>query len=141
MADDALECALRVLRHRDRSLDEVERHLQARGFSEHERAQAIATLQRTGLVDDSRYAEARAASLAARGAGNELIRYELAEAGVSSELVEEALERLEPEVTRARRIVVSRGGGRKTARYLSGKGFANAVVRAAVAEESEDELG
>ena len=141
MADDALECALRALRHRERSLDQVDRHLQARGFSEAERGQAIATLVRTGLVDDIRYAEARAGSLAGRGAGNELIRYELAEAGVSSELVEDALERLEPEVTRARRIVVSRGGGGKAARYLSAKGFPDAVVRTAVAEESEDELG
>ena len=141
MADDALECALRALRHRDRSIGQIDRHLEARGFSKSDRGQAIATLIRTGLVDDSRYAETRAASLAARGAGNELIRYELAEARVSSELVEEVLERLEPEVTRARRIVLSRGGGPRTARYLSGKGFADAVVRTAIAEESEDELG
>jgi len=38
--------------------------------------------------------------------------------------VEAALEALEPEVERARRLVERRGKGARTARFLTGKGFA-----------------
>jgi len=141
MADDAFECALRALRHRDRTEREVEDHLRARGFSEEDRSRAVETLRRTGLVDDERFANARASSLANRGAGNALIRARLAEAGVAHELVDGALETIEGEVTRARRVVVSRGASPRTARYLHGKGFSDDVVGAVIAEGDGGELG
>jgi len=141
MADDAFECALRALRHRDRTEYELEEHLQARGFSEVDRARAVETLRRTGLVDDERFAHARAASLAERGAGNALIRARLAGAGVAHDLVDGALEAVEGEVVRARRIVGRRGASPKTARYLYGKGFSDDVIRAVIAEGDGGELG
>jgi SOS response regulatory protein OraA/RecX len=141
MADPAFECALRALRHRDRAMLEIEEHLRARGFSDDDRAQAIETLRRTGLVNDERFAQARASSLAGRGAGNVLIRARLAEAGVAHELVEQALGAVEPELTRARRIVVDRGASPKTARYLYGKGFSEDVVRAVIARGDVNALG
>jgi SOS response regulatory protein OraA/RecX len=130
MADesDVLECALRSLRHRDRSVRELEQRLELRGFSESERGHAIETLLRTGLVDDRRFAEARACSLAERGASDVLIRHTLGLAGVSSELVEEALQDVLPEAERVRHIVSRRGSGPRTARYLLGKGFSEEVV-------------
>lgn len=137
---DALELALRALRVRDRSERELEERLDARGVPETERKEAIATLQRTGLLDDRRFAEGRASALAGRGAGDALIRHELASAGVAGELVEEALASVDPELERARSVVARRGSGVKTARYLSGKGFSQDVV-GAVAGGSEDELG
>jgi len=141
MSDDVVECALRALRHRDRTEREIEQHLRARGFSEEDRLRAVETLRRTGLVDDERFAHARASSLADRGAGDALIRARLAQAGVAHELVDGALEAVEREMTRARRIVVTRGASPKTARYLPGKGFSDDVVGAVIAEGDGGALG
>jgi len=137
---DAQEVALRSLRARDRSVQEVEARLAAAGVAEQERMQVIESLRRTGLLDDRRFAEGRASSLAARGAGDALIRHELAAAGIAEEIVEDVLETLEPELERARAIVVRRGPGARTARYLTGKGFSGDVV-GAVATGVDDELG
>jgi regulatory protein len=141
MIDDAVEQALRDLRHRDRSAAEVDRRLEARGVGEVERRNALETLVRTGVVDDRRYAESRASSLADRGAGNTLIRQELLHAGVEADVVEDALVAIPPERERAGLIVARRGGGAKTARYLAGKGFAEDVVHAVVAQSHDEALG
>jgi regulatory protein len=140
-AEDAYECALRALHHRDRTEFEIEEHLRARGFLDDDRSQAVETLRRNGLVDDERFAHARASALAERGAGNALIRARLAEAGVARDLVDGALEAVEGEVARARRIVGRRGASPKTARYLYGKGFSEGVIRAVIAEGDGGELG
>lgn len=126
----ALDTALRALRHRDLSATELERRLGARGFAEPEREEALATLRRTGVLDDRRFAESRAAALSDRGAGDALIRYDLERAGIDSELVEDALLLLAPEAERARRVVERRGPGPKTNRYLRGKGFSDETVAA-----------
>jgi regulatory protein len=141
MTDDAYECALRALHHRDRTEFEIEEHLRARGFADDDRSRAVETLRRNGLVDDERFAQSRASSLAERGAGNGLIRARLAGAGVAHDLVDGALETVEGEVARARRIVGRRGASPKTARYLYGKGFSGDVIRAVIAEGDGGELG
>jgi SOS response regulatory protein OraA/RecX len=137
----AVDAALRALRHRDLSATDLEHRLAAKGYDEMERADALATLQRTGLQDDRRFAESRAESLAARGAGDALVRHELVRAGVDDELVAEAIALLEPEHERALRIAERRGHGPKTARYLSGKGFSDDSIGAVVASSDGDELG
>ena len=96
---------------------------------------------RTGLLDDRRFAAARAERLAERGAGDALIRHDLLRAGLDVDLVEHALTALESERERAERIVARRGSGPKTARYLSGKGFSEDVVHAVVARAVDDALG
>ena len=131
----ALEAALRALRHRDLSETELDRRLEAKGFSAGERESALETLRRTGLVDDRRFAESRAATLAARGSGDALIRHELGRAGLASELVAEALDTLASEEERARVVVARRGAGARTARYLSTKGFSEETVAAFVATD------
>ncbi|MGH3137838.1 MAG: regulatory protein RecX [Gaiellaceae bacterium] len=141
MSDDAYECALRALHHRDRTEHEIEQHLRDRGFSEADRARTLGALRRTGLVDDERFAHARAASLAERGAGNALIRARLADAGVPDEVVAAALDTVGDETTRARHIVERRGGSPKTVRYLYGKGFSDDVIRAVIADRDDGELG
>ena len=141
MSDDAYECALRALHHRDRTEFEIDERLRARGFSDDQRSRAIETLRRTGLVDDERFAHARASSLAERAAGDALIRARLAEAGVAHELIDDALDAVEREVVRARRVVGRRGPSPKTARYLYGKGFSEGVIRAVIAEGDDGELG
>jgi len=140
VADEALESALRALRHRDRTARELDRRLAERGFDASERERALDTLRRTGVVDDERYAHNRAEALAARGAGDELIRHELDAAGVDAELAEVAVGSVEPELERARRIVESRGRSPKTARYLRGGGYAHDTVSAVVASDAGREL-
>jgi regulatory protein len=127
-AGAALESALAALARRDLSAAELERKLAAKGFAEDDREDALATLRRTGVVDDGRFASARAASLAARGAGDALIRHDLERAGTAPEAVEAALAELEREHVRARRIVERRGDGPKTRRYLAGKGFSEEAI-------------
>jgi len=138
---DAVDAALRALRHRDLSANDLEQRLEAKGYDERERADALATLQRTGLQDDRRFAESRAESLATRGAGDALVRHELVRAGLDDELVADAVALLEPERERALRIAERRGHGPKTARYLAGKGFSEDSIGAVVASSDGDELG
>jgi regulatory protein len=136
-----VQAALRLLRHRDRSLAQVDRALRARGVEDSVRADALATLTRTGLVDDDRFAERRAAMLAGRGAGDALIAHDLKAAGVPPDVIDDAVAALEDEHARARRIVRRRGASPKTARYLAGKGFSEDVVREVVARAGDDALG
>ena len=133
-----MESALRALRHRDRSAAQIDDQLASRGISEDQRVEALATLERTGLVDDRRFAAARAERLADRGAGNAFIRHDLLRAGVDAELVDESVTALESERERAERIVARRGPGAKTARYLAGKGFSEDVIRTVVAHAEDD---
>ena len=138
---DALDHALRALRHRDRSTVEIGRYLESRGVTDDERRTALETLVRTDLVDDRRYAERRGHSLADRGAGNALIRYELARAGLDPDVVDDVLASLRPERERAEAIVARRGAGPKTARYLAGKGFSNDVAETFIAQPRDETLG
>jgi SOS response regulatory protein OraA/RecX len=137
----ALEAGLGSLRHRDLTAHELEHKLTARGFGEEERQEAIATLQRTGLLDERRFAENRARALVSRGAGDAFIRFELERAGVAADLVEEVLDALEPERVRAAAVIARRGATPKTARYLAAKGFSPAAVAEAIASGRDEELG
>ena len=132
---DAVEEGLRALRARDRSAAELDARLQQRGVPAAERADALATLERIGYVDDERFARTRAESLAERGSGDALIRHDLERRGIAAEHVEAALAELEEERERAARIIRRRGPGAKTARYLASRGFGNEALEAAVAAE------
>ena len=122
-SEDAVEQALRALRHRDRSTAELDARLERRGVGEVEREQALETLERVGYVDDERFARTRAEQLAARGAGDALIRHDLEGRGLAAEHVDAALATLEPERDRAAEIAARRGRSLKTARYLASRGF------------------
>jgi regulatory protein len=140
MPDDAVEQALRALRHRERTAGQVDAHLAERGFGEQEREAAIETLARTGIVDDRRFAESRAATLARKGAGDAFIRHDLTAAGVDREVVEDALATLDDEAKRARQVVERRGASARTVRYLVAKGFPADVARTVVAESMAEAL-
>lgn len=137
---EAAEDALRALAARERSVAELDRRLAAGGYDADERGRALAGLVRSGLVDDVRYARARADALARRGAGDALVRFELHRAGIADDLVEDALAALPPEAERAERIAARRGRGARTARYLQAKGFSDDVV-SAIAGETASGLG
>lgn len=140
-AGGAVEAALRALGRRDLSAADLERRLARAGYGVDERADALARLERTALLDDRRYAESRARALATRGAGDAFVRYELERSGIAFHLVDEAIGALEPELERARAVVARRGRSASTARYLRGKGFADETVAALVAGDGREELG
>jgi regulatory protein len=120
---DAFETALRALRSRDRSAAELAIRLERRGVGEDERTEVLERLDRAGYVDDANFACRRAAALAERGSGNALIRDDLERRGIAAELVDTAIDSLEPERDRVVRIVERRGQSAKTARYLAARGF------------------
>ena len=133
--DDAVELALRALRHRDRSSAELAERLEQRGVDAAVREQALATLERIGYVDDERFARSRAEQLAARGSGDALIRHDLEGRGIAAEHVETALDALQPERERAARLADQRGRSAKTARYLASRGFGADALEGLVARE------
>jgi SOS response regulatory protein OraA/RecX len=119
----ALGDAVRTLRHRDLSRSRLDERLARRGVRPAARADALATLERAGLVDDARVAADRARSLADRGYGDAAIRFSLEGEQVAPELVAEALGALEPERERARRLL-SDAADVKALRRLAARGFA-----------------
>ena len=137
----ALRAATAALRRRGRSTAELRARLSERGVRQSERERTLDVLERAGLVDDDRFACERARALAERGSGNALIRHDLERRGVAVSAIEAALGRLEPELERARAIIVRRGDGARTARYLAARGFDGDAVALAVAREDEVTLG
>jgi len=119
----ALARATRALAARDRSKRSLDERLAAAGVAAEARREALESLERVGLVDDARFAAGRAAALAERGQGDAAIRFDLERQGLSDELVTDAIEALEPERERAKRLAERRGRGPKTARWLAARGF------------------
>ncbi len=135
---EALGVAVRALSHRDLSRRRIEERLVRRGTRADVRSEAIAALERAGVVDDARFAASRAQSLAGRGYGDAAIRFDLEREGMARELVAEALAGLEPEPERAKQLVAARGADIRTARWLSSRGFAATSVEDAAAGFAEE---
>jgi SOS response regulatory protein OraA/RecX len=131
----ALATAARALRPRDLSSNALDRRLRRAGVTAQDRTDTLDRLTSAGLVDDERFAHNRARALAERGFGDAGVRYELEQHGVAPELIEAALEQLEPETERAERIAAARGRTPATARRLARKGFSQDSVEIAVAPE------
>jgi len=123
---EALGVAVRALRHRDRSRKGLEERLAARAVPPSAREDAIAALERSGVLDDTRVATSRAHALAGRGYGDAAIRAALEAERLYGEVVAEAIAGLEPEAERARRLFERRGGGAKALRWLAARGFETA---------------
>jgi regulatory protein len=119
----ALGVAVRALRHRDMSRNRLAARLADRGAAPGAAEEALAALERAGLVDDRRVAFGRARALAERGYGDAAIRASLEADGLQGEALADALASLEPEPERARRLLERRGAGPKTLRWLSARGF------------------
>jgi SOS response regulatory protein OraA/RecX len=128
---EALAVAGRALRRRDLSERGIAERLARASVAPAAVAESLAVLSRAGLVDDARFARTRADSLAERGYGDAAIRHDLGRQGVAPEVVQQALESLEAEAERARRLVERRGPGASTARYLASKGFGEEALEAA----------
>jgi len=128
---EALAASAGALRHRDLSTERLEQRLERRAVPPAERARAVETLTRAGLLDDGRFARRRARALAARGYGDAAIRCDLERQGVDAELAAEALAKLEPERDRAVRLAATAGGAARAARLLARRGFGEDAIEAA----------
>jgi SOS response regulatory protein OraA/RecX len=129
---DALRVAGRALRTRDLSRRDLAARLERASVAPAAAAESLATLERAGLVDDTRVCGARAHALAARGYGDEAIRHRLAQGGFDPEAADQAVAALEPEAERALGLVQRRGHGPRTARYLAARGFGEEAVETAL---------
>jgi SOS response regulatory protein OraA/RecX len=138
---EARGAALRALRARDHTTASLEQRLAARGTKPALRRETVAAAERAGLVDDERFAFGRAALLAGRGAGDLLIADDLERHGVPPELSHRAIAALEPEATRAERLVGRRGASVKTLRFLGSKGFSEETLESLVADITADGIG
>jgi regulatory protein len=128
---EALAVAGRALRRQDLSARGIAERLGRASVAPAAVEESLAVLAGAGLVDDARFASTRAGSLAERGYGDAAIRHDLERQGVDPELIRQALEGLEGEGERARRLVERRGPGARTARYLASKGFGEGALEAA----------
>ncbi len=134
----ALDVAAQALRYRDHSRRSLEERLARRNVRPDATEAALASLERTGLVDDARVASSRAGVMADRGYGDAAIRFDLERQGIAGDLVESAVTGLVPERDRARELVERRGADPKTARWLAGRGFDAASVEDAIGPFAED---
>ena len=128
----ARDAAARALSHRDRSAAELAAQLERRGIGAPERAEAIEAMRAHGYLDDSRFAAGRAAALAARGYGDDAIRFDLEGRGLDDDCIAGALAQLEPEPERAAAIAAEAVDGLKAARALATKGFSTEAIESAI---------
>jgi regulatory protein len=136
---EALDVAAKALVHRDRSRASLRTRLDAARIAPWAAEEALDTLERAGIIDDERFARARAEALAKRGCGDALIREELLAAGVPEGDVGEAIAALEPERERALRAAAKRGESPATARWLARRGFGQDAIEAALPRLVADE--
>ncbi len=88
----ALDVAYRYLGHRDRTVLEVRRHLEAKRVEPDTIDAALAELERVGYLDDARYARAFAEDRRTLdGWGAERIERRLRRAGIERELIDAVL--------------------------------------------------
>ena len=102
-ADAAHAAALRLLTTRARTRAELARRLQDRGFEAAAVAEAVARLERVGLVDDAALAADVAETRADRGLDAPAIAQELRDRGVDPAVAERAARAAVPDELRAER--------------------------------------
>jgi len=137
----AREAAVRAVARRDHSRASLDARLERAGVRPRERDDTIDAAAHAGLVDDARFAEARAKVLAARGAGDLLVLGDLERNGVDDAIAHAALATLEPEAIRVSRIVASRGATARTLRHLAARGFSEDSLDGLVADLESRALG
>jgi SOS response regulatory protein OraA/RecX len=93
------------------------------GHSAAAREDAIASLARTGGLDDARLAESRAELLARRGYGDAAIQADLRRRQIEAETAASAVAALEPEPERLRRVLEDQPFTPGLLRRLAGRGF------------------
>lgn len=126
--------AVRAVARRDHTRASLDRRLHQAGVGDVVRGEVLERAERAGLVDDTRFAERRAALLADRGAGDLLVLDDLERHGVEESLARATVAALAPEAERAARIVECRGRSPRIVRYLAGRGFSEETLEPLIAE-------
>ena len=119
----ALAAATRTLATSDRSRQALEQRLLRAGHSAAAREDAIAALERAGLVDDARLAASRAELLARRGYGDAAIRADLRRRSIPSEAAAAAVAALQPERDRVQLLLEGQSVTPALLRRLASRGF------------------
>jgi SOS response regulatory protein OraA/RecX len=120
---EALTKATRMLARRPLPRGLLEDRLQRKGVAPAALEEAVEALERAQYLNDHAYARGRAESLSERGYGNAAVRHILEQEGVDSELIEQAVTSLEPELERAQALLAGAGDRRRTLRRLTTRGF------------------
>jgi SOS response regulatory protein OraA/RecX len=119
----ALAAATRALAAGDRSQATLERRLARAGHSANAREEAVAALGEAGIIDDVRVAENRAALLARRGYGDAAIGADLRRRLIPAAEAAAAVNGLESESVRVRRLLEGQTVTPRLLRRLAGRGF------------------
>lgn len=125
--------ALRALARRDESRHALSTRLARAGVTPDTRREVLDRATDAGLLDDARYAAARAFALAERS-GDLLILDDLRRRGIDEQCARAAVAALEPESARVRRLVATRGVSARTVRRLAARGFSEESLEGLVAQ-------
>jgi len=136
--------AVKYLARREYSATELSQRLLGLGYESDEVTGALRTLQEKGMQSDARFAEVFCRSRVAKGYGPARIEYELRDYGIDAEIVADAmsvydhvwrqeLARLLAKRTRGADLRDARERA-KQIRFLYGRGFSDAQIRAAMKE-------
>jgi SOS response regulatory protein OraA/RecX len=120
---EALAKATRMLARRPLPRALLEERLEKKGVAPVALEEAVEVLEQAHYLNDRSYALERARSLAERSYGDAAVHYILEQERVGSELIEEAIASLEPEVERARALLAATADRRRTLRRLVTRGF------------------
>jgi regulatory protein len=144
---DAREAALRALGRREHSAAELKFKLRQRGHADDLADAIVGELETSGWQSDHRYAEMLARSRVSQGYGPLRIRAELEAAHVPDGEIDLALRTLQCDFRELARRVHARkfrqpadsaAEWQKQYRFLAGRGFEAAQIRAALKREPED---
>jgi SOS response regulatory protein OraA/RecX len=120
---EALTKATRMLARRPLSRALLEDRLERKGVAPAALEEAVEVLEQAQYLNDHSYALERARSLAERGYGDASVRYVLEQERVDSELIEEAVAALAPELERAQALLIGARDRQRTLRRLPTRGF------------------
>ena len=141
--------ALALAARRDYTAAELERKLTDKGYDAEAIAAAIAGLRDSRVIDDRRVAHAHVRTArAVKGRGRVRIARELAARGLGREVIDEALEGIEPaeELASIRRILTrkrwpakpTRADRQRMFRHLFARGFAAEAISKALGARQDD---
>jgi regulatory protein len=138
---EALDVAGRALARRPLSRERLQERLRRKGVAPPAEREAVATLDRLGLVDDARLAGERARVLATRGWGDAAIVARLEANGLAQEFVARAVAELEPEYDRAAALAGAAGDPRTAWKLLARRGFSLEAIEATLGALDEEVPG
>jgi SOS response regulatory protein OraA/RecX len=125
---EALNKATRMLARRPLSRALLEDRLEKKGVAPVAREEAVEALEQAQYLNDHSYALDRSRSLADRGYGDAAVRYILEQERVASELIEEAVGSLEPELGRAQAIAKTIPDRKRLLGRLARRGFSAGII-------------